>query len=117
MTSLELVTESKSKGKKTIHIEGEINSKNKSKSVTKIVATITLPIKLNAHENVMGPGQGHTVAKHVGKNDNFLQNRLINEPQIPAAASFFNPAQAEAVINDEKRRVGGYLPVSCGILV
>jgi len=67
--------------------------------VTKIVATITLPVKLNAHENVVGPGQGHTVAKHVGKDDNFLRNRLINEPQVPAATSFLNLAQAEAVIN------------------
>jgi len=68
--------------------------------VPKIIAMITLPIKLNAHENITGPGQGHTVAKHVGKDDNFLRNRLINEPQIPAATSFFNLAQAEAVIND-----------------
>ncbi|MBP7694201.1 MAG: hypothetical protein KA764_19925, partial [Anaerolineales bacterium] len=63
--------------------------------------TLTLPTTLAAHENVAGPGRGHTKAKHVAKDDAFLRQRLINEisPPIPAATTFADEAAAEALIN------------------
>jgi hypothetical protein len=61
---------------------------------------LNLPIKLRDHENCAGPGQGHTIAKHVAKSDTFLRNRLKTEPNIPAATSFISESAAESLIND-----------------
>jgi hypothetical protein len=55
--------------------------------------TIVLPTTVADHEDVAGPGRGHTRAKHVGKSDTFLKDRLKHE-NIPAATSFHDEAKA-----------------------
>jgi uncharacterized protein YukE len=47
---------------------------------------------LLAHEGVEG---GHTLAKHVGKTEEFLRNRLATEPDITGASTFYNREVAE----------------------
>jgi uncharacterized protein YukE len=47
---------------------------------------------LMAHEGLEG---GHTLAKHVGKNEAFLRNRLATEPIINAASTFYDRQTAE----------------------
>jgi Bacterial CdiA-CT RNAse A domain len=42
------------------------------------------------HENL----GGHTIERHVGKSENWLQNRLKNDPNIPTASTFRNEAAA-----------------------
>lgn len=61
--------------------------------------TLTLPIDLDQHENVNGPGQGHTKAKHVGMSTTYLRDRLKNQPAIPAATSFRSLASANTMVN------------------
>jgi hypothetical protein len=41
---------------------------------------------------------GHTLAKHVGKNDEWLTNRLITETRIPAASSFTSVENARLAV-------------------
>lgn len=41
---------------------------------------------------------GHTLARHVGKSDTWLTNRLANNPTLTQASSFTNTATAEGVI-------------------
>jgi hypothetical protein len=41
---------------------------------------------------------GHTIAKHVGKSDGWLSDRLRREPNIPAASSYPDETTAERVI-------------------
>ena len=41
---------------------------------------------------------GHTLAKHVGKNDAWLADRLRREPNIPAASSYPDETTAERVV-------------------
>ncbi|HVZ09624.1 RNase A-like domain-containing protein [Rhodopila sp.] len=43
---------------------------------------------------------GHTILKHVAKDDEFLLNRLTAEPRIPAAGSFASVRDAERAISD-----------------
>jgi hypothetical protein len=50
---------------------------------------------LTAHE---GLGGGHTLAKHVGKSEDFLRNRLATEPRIRAASTFYDRQSAETVL-------------------
>jgi hypothetical protein len=47
---------------------------------------------LMAHEGIDG---GHTLAKHVGKTEGFLCNRLATEPGIKAASAFYDRQSAE----------------------
>jgi len=47
---------------------------------------------LMAHE---GLGGGHTLAKHVGKSEEFLRNRLATEPDLDNASTFFDRQTAE----------------------
>ena len=47
---------------------------------------------LMAHEGLDG---GHTLAKHVGKSDEFLRHRLATEPRIKAASTFYDRQTAE----------------------
>jgi Bacterial CdiA-CT RNAse A domain len=65
---------------------------------------------LMAHEGLDG---GHTLAKHVGKTEAFLRNRLATEPHIDAASTFYNREVAEeslsTVLYDNKRRIATWL--------
>lgn len=51
---------------------------------------------LMAHEGLQG---GHTLAKHVGKSEQFLRNRLATEPEIKGASSFYDRQTAESSIS------------------
>ena len=42
---------------------------------------------------------GHTIARHVGKTDAWLTNRLANNPTLTQASTFTNTATAENVIS------------------
>jgi hypothetical protein len=50
---------------------------------------------LMAHEGLDG---GHTLAKHVGKTEGFLRNRLATEPGIKAASTFYDRQSAEKAL-------------------
>jgi hypothetical protein len=100
LASLTLVTDARQPGRETAHVEGAVNPATVGPGVTRTVVTITLPIDLTAHENVAGAGLGHTIAKHVGKDDTFLRNRLKTEAHIPGAFSYVNLAQANDAVND-----------------
>jgi hypothetical protein len=50
---------------------------------------------LMAHEGVEG---GHTLAKHVGKSEEFLRHRLATEPDLQAASTFHDRQSAEMAI-------------------
>jgi hypothetical protein len=56
---------------------------------------------------------GHTLARHVGRSDDQLRERLRSEPGISAASTYNNRAIAERVIGvtlaREKRRVDAWL--------
>jgi hypothetical protein len=52
---------------------------------------------LLAHEGLDG---GHTLAKHVGKTETFLRNRLATEPHIAAASTFYDREVAEDALSD-----------------
>ncbi|MFI8222668.1 RHS repeat-associated core domain-containing protein [Pseudomonas sp. NPDC085632] len=43
---------------------------------------------------------GHLIIKHVGKTDTQLAQRLQAEPNIPAASTFMNRAEAEAAVSE-----------------
>ncbi len=49
-----------------------------------------------AHEGLEG---GHTLAKHVGKSEEFLRHRLATEPGIGTASTFFDRQTAESSIS------------------
>jgi hypothetical protein len=51
---------------------------------------------LMAHEGLDG---GHTLAKHVGKSEEFLRNRLATEPHITAASTFYDRQTAETTLS------------------
>ncbi len=51
---------------------------------------------LMAHEGLEG---GHTLAKHVGKSEEFLRNRLATEPHIQAASTFHDRQTAETALS------------------
>lgn len=51
---------------------------------------------LMAHEGLEG---GHTLAKHVGKSEEFLRNRLATEPWVKAASTFYDRQAAEAALS------------------
>lgn len=65
---------------------------------------------LKAHEGI---GGGHTLAKHVGKTEHYLRNRLATEPGISAASTFHNRQAAEAslskLIHTEAREIDRWL--------
>jgi hypothetical protein len=46
---------------------------------------------------------GHTIARHVAKDDAFLLNRLATESAIPAAGTFASLREAEQVVSDALR--------------
>ncbi|HEX8081190.1 MAG TPA: RNase A-like domain-containing protein [Jatrophihabitans sp.] len=50
---------------------------------------------LMAHEGLEG---GHTLAKHVGKTEDYLRHRLATEPQLKAASTFYDREIAENTI-------------------
>ncbi|MBV9823889.1 MAG: hypothetical protein JO144_16790 [Actinobacteria bacterium] len=50
---------------------------------------------LAAHEGVRG---AHTLAKHVGKSETFLRNRLATEPTLRAASTFYDRQTAEEAV-------------------
>lgn len=52
---------------------------------------------LMAHEGLEG---GHTLAKHVGKSEEFLRNRLATEPDLDTASTFFNREAAENALSE-----------------
>jgi Bacterial CdiA-CT RNAse A domain len=52
---------------------------------------------LLAHEEL---GGGHTLAKHVGKTEAFLNYRLATEPYLDAASTFYNRQIAENVLSE-----------------
>jgi hypothetical protein len=64
---------------------------------------------LMAHE----AAGGHTLAKHVGKSEQFLRNRLATEPQIRGASTFYDRQTAEnaiaAVLKQNQRQVDPWL--------
>ena len=41
-----------------------------------------------------GPGLGHTRERHIGKSDNWLKQRLADDPNLENASTFFNEAGA-----------------------
>lgn len=51
---------------------------------------------LLAHEGIEG---AHTLAKHVGKSEEFLRNRLATEPHIRGASTFYDRQTAESSIS------------------
>jgi uncharacterized protein YukE len=51
---------------------------------------------LMAHE---GLGGGHTLAKHVGKSEEYLLNRLATEPELQAASTFYDRQSAETALS------------------
>ena len=51
---------------------------------------------LMAHEDVEG---AHTLAKHVGKSEEFLRNRLATEPHLRGASTFYDRQTAENAIS------------------
>jgi hypothetical protein len=51
---------------------------------------------LMTHEGLAG---GHTLAKHVGKSEQFLRNRLATEPRIRAASTFYDRQSAEMTLS------------------
>jgi hypothetical protein len=51
---------------------------------------------LMAHEGIDG---AHTLAKHVGKSEEFLRNRLATEPHIRGASTFYDRQTAENAIS------------------
>ncbi|HST46650.1 RNase A-like domain-containing protein [Jatrophihabitans sp.] len=51
---------------------------------------------LMVHEGLDG---GHTLAKHVGKSEQFLRNRLATEPDLTAASTFYDRQTAESGIS------------------
>jgi len=48
------------------------------------------------HENI----DGHTIRKHVGKTDEELANRFIEEPRIPSSSSYSDLRTAESAVGD-----------------
>jgi uncharacterized protein YukE len=50
---------------------------------------------LMAHEGLDG---GHTLAKHVGKSEEYLRTRLDTEPHIQAASTFYDRQSAETAL-------------------
>jgi len=56
---------------------------------------------LLAHEGLDG---GHTLAKHVGKSEEFLRNRLATEPGLSAASTFHDREAAERAISEALAR-------------
>lgn len=64
---------------------------------------------LMAHE----AAGGHTLAKHVGKSEQFLRNRLATEPQIRGASTFYDRETAEnaisGVLRANQRKVDRWL--------
>lgn len=63
---------------------------------------------LAAHE----AAGGHTLAKHVGKSEDFLRNRLVTEPRRVAASTFYDRQVAEEtisqLIHSQRRIVNGW---------
>ncbi|MFJ7798550.1 RNase A-like domain-containing protein [Pseudomonas sp. NPDC096950] len=61
---------------------------------------------------------GHLIAKHVGRTDAQLLQRLADEPNIPAASTFLDRATAEATVAkalaDNKQRIDKFLRRSKG---
>lgn len=52
---------------------------------------------------------GHTLARHVGKSDAELAERLRREPRISAASTYTDRAVAERVVGATLARAGGRL--------
>ena len=46
-----------------------------------------------------GPQRGHAIAKHVGRDEAALAERLVKEPQISASSSFTDLETAESVVD------------------
>ena len=58
--------------------------------------TITTPIRpLKAHDSK----GGHVEVKHIEKSLSYLRNRLVNEPKLHLASSFWNIKAANIAIN------------------
>lgn len=55
---------------------------------------------------------GHTLARHVGKDDAWLTERLANDPRIPAASSFNSLADARlairAALTEHRARINNW---------
>jgi hypothetical protein len=72
---------------------------------------------LMAHEGIDG---AHTLAKHVGKSEEFLHNRLATEPHIRGASTFYDRQTAENAISgllrDNQPKVGRWLAGKSGKL-
>ena len=56
---------------------------------------------------------GHTLAKHVGKSEEYLRSRLAQEPRLKEASTFYNRQSAEsaisAMLNRNRREVDRWL--------
>ncbi|MBN8828443.1 MAG: hypothetical protein J0H68_07035 [Sphingobacteriia bacterium] len=55
-------------------------------------------VDLTSHES--GEYAGHTLKKHVDKKEDYLINRLKNEPNIKAASTFYDNKTAERAIKE-----------------
>lgn len=62
----------------------------------KMVGTTNHRVDLAAHEAV----GGHLIRKHINQTDAQLAQRLINEPNIPAATTWTDLVTAEKVVSD-----------------
>jgi uncharacterized protein YukE len=73
---------------------------------------------LAAHEGLEG---GHTLAKHVGKSEEFLRHRLATESTITGASTFYDREAAESSISEvlaaDDKRIRSWLAGSEGKLV
>ncbi|MBO1301314.1 MULTISPECIES: RNase A-like domain-containing protein [unclassified Enterococcus] len=57
------------------------------------------PIDLYYDEHFADGGKGHTIAKHIGKNNGELKNRLDLSPKLNYTSTFNDPIQALVYIN------------------
>lgn len=60
------------------------------------MSSSTYRFSLQSQENA----GGHTIAKHVGKDQAWLTARLTREPSIPYASTFFDLSTAEKHVED-----------------
>jgi RHS repeat-associated protein len=77
-------------------------SAEEATKLDKLVAEGKMPgkaVDLASQEGkAAGKSKGHTIEKHVGKDDKYLKDRIKNE-QIQEASTYADKAQAEAAVN------------------
>lgn len=77
-----------------------VDSRNLSHKPGFFVALGGDRLSLNGGLVVHERAGGHTLARHVGITEASLVNRLVTQPTLPRASSFFNREIAEQTISD-----------------